>query len=173
MPVLVAIAGPQASGKSTIAAALGRALRDNGDRVAVIELDAIAAMALPTLPGWDTAHGIFEAVTGLWLLADLTVVVAEGSGSAAEVDRLVAAAPADVDVITVALTTDLESAYARALSDPTRGISKQYDFLETVYARWPAELERIDPDLLLDTSRLDVGASLSALVQELDQRRRA
>lgn len=46
---LIIIVGPQASGKSTLAAALSRKLRDQGEDVALVELDQIAAMALPTL----------------------------------------------------------------------------------------------------------------------------
>lgn len=62
---LVIVAGPQASGKSTLAAALSAELRHRGERVALVELDQIAEMAIPTLPSWDVAHHIFESTTGL------------------------------------------------------------------------------------------------------------
>lgn len=55
---LVAVAGPQASGKSALARALSAELRRQGELVALVELDQIAAMALPTLPDWDTAQQI-------------------------------------------------------------------------------------------------------------------
>ena len=85
---VVLIAGPQASGKSTLAAALAAELRKGGEMVALVELDQIAAMALPTLAGWDAAHQIFESVTGMWARTSLTCVVAEGSGTQDEVLKL-------------------------------------------------------------------------------------
>ena len=55
---LVLLVGPQASGKSTLATALSEELRRRGELVALVELDQIAAMALPTLPNWDIATHI-------------------------------------------------------------------------------------------------------------------
>ncbi|MFT3888404.1 MAG: hypothetical protein QM713_09630 [Arachnia sp.] len=158
----VVIAGPQASGKSTLAKALADGLRADGERVALVELDQIAAMALPTLPGWDTAHRIFESVVGSWLGSDLTCVVAEGSGSADEVAGLRALAPAGVATLTVATTSTFDVAFSRAQADPTRGISRDHGFLSGVYERWSDELARINPDVVIDTGAvgLDQGVEL-------------
>jgi len=71
----VVIAGPQASGKSTLAIALSAALRRRDERVALVELDQIAGMALPTLPSWEAAHHIFETTAGLWARTELTCVI--------------------------------------------------------------------------------------------------
>ena len=79
--VYVVIAGPQASGKSALTVALSDELRGQGERVAAVELDQIASMALPTLPGWEVAHQITEAVAGLWLRAGMTCVIVEGVGT--------------------------------------------------------------------------------------------
>ncbi|ARC56956.1 Adenylyl-sulfate kinase [Frondihabitans sp. 762G35] len=160
---LVVIAGPQASGKSTIATALSHDLRERGERVALVDLDGIAAMALPTLPDWETAHAIFESVTGRWLRSDLTCVIAEGSGSHEEVARLVALAPSAAVVVTVAITAPFQIAFERARQDPARGVSRQRDFLADVYRRWPGELARLDPDVVLDTGRLTVKQSVDAV----------
>jgi adenylylsulfate kinase-like enzyme len=153
---LVIVAGPQASGKSALASALGLELRRRGERVAVVELDQVAAMALPTLPSWEAAHRIFETIVGRWARTDLTCVIAEGSGSAAEVAHLRAQAPEDAAVVVVAVTTSLDTAFARAQSDPTRGISKEHAFLSDVYQRWTHELIRIEPDVLIDSDQLTV-----------------
>lgn len=83
---VVLIAGPQASGKSTVARALVEALRERDERAALIELDAIAGMALPTLPSWDVAADIFATVIGEWARSGLTCVVAEGIASRSEID---------------------------------------------------------------------------------------
>ena len=108
---IIIIAGPQASGKSTLATAMSAELRRRGERVALVELDQIAAMALPTLPSWDAVHQIFETATGLG---------------------------------------------REPISDPTRGVSKEQSFLSRVYQQWPEELNRIDPDLLVDMGHCTV-----------------
>jgi shikimate kinase len=164
LPVaLVVVAGPQASGKSTVAAALCADLRRDGEQVALVELDQIAGMARPTLPDWETAHRIFESVTGHWLRADLTCVIAEGSGSHAEVVRLIEQAPATAVVVTVVATVPFEFALGRAQADPTRGISRERDFLAAVYQRWSGELARFDHDVLLDTSEVGVEQSVETI----------
>lgn len=155
-PVIVIIAGPQASGKSALATALSAELRRRGERVALVELDQIAAMALPTLPSWEAAHQIFETTTGLWARTDLTAVIAEGSGSHHEVLRLQTQAPPGAVIVTVATTVALETAIARAQADPTRGVSKDQSFLSRVYQQGPEELNRMDPDLLVDTGHCTV-----------------
>ena len=157
---LVVIVGPQASGKSAVAAALSGELRRRGELAALVELDRIAAMALPTLPSWDIAHAIFESVTGQWARSELTCVVAEGSGSHDEVSRLLAQAPPTAAVVTVATTAPFQVAFSRAQADLTRGISQEHAFLSKVYKRWPSELALIDTDVLLDTSQLDIEESI-------------
>lgn len=157
---VVVIAGPQASGKSTLAAALTDELRKGGELVALVELDQIAAMALPTLPSWETAHQIFESVTGMWAKTSLTCVVAEGSGTQDEVLKLLRQAPAGAAVVTVATTAPFEVAFDRAQADPTRGISKEREFLSGVYERWAHEADRIDPDVLIETNTVPINLSV-------------
>ena len=139
-PVVVVLAGPQASGKSTLAAGLANERRRRGESVALVELDQIAAMALPTLPSWRIAHRVFELVVREWATEDMSCVIAEGSGSAVEVAGLRSALPAAAPLLTVAVSVTLPVAYERAQRAASRGISRQYDFLEDVYQRWPGEL---------------------------------
>lgn len=160
---LVVIVGPQASGKSTVAAALGAAMRADGVPTAVVALDEIAAMALPTLPSWEVAHRIFESVTGHWLSSGLACVIAEGSGSSAEVAGLHRQAPLETAVVAVATTAPFDVALARAQADPTRGVSNQRDFLRRVYDQWPSQLAAIAPDLLIDTSTMTVDEAVRAI----------
>lgn len=165
---LVVIAGPQASGKSTIAAALCDDLRRHGERVALVALDRIAEMALPTLPSWPAAHAIFNSVAGQWARTDLTSVVAEGPGTPGDVADLVAQAPPDALVLKVVLTTSFEVAFSRAQRDPTRGLSRQHGFLSEVYERWLQHLPRMDPDVVLDTSTLSVAQSTGLIRAAID-----
>jgi adenylylsulfate kinase-like enzyme len=164
---LVIVAGPQASGKSTLAGALSTELRAQGERVALVALDEIAAMALPTLPGWNAAHQIFETTVGLWARSGLTIVIAEGSGSAEEVSRLRDESPDEAVVVTVATTASFETALTRAQSDPTRGISREYEFLSGVYRGWDDELGRIAPDVVLDTDELSIVEGVQRMLDQI------
>lgn len=168
----VIVVGPQASGKSTLAAALRAELLERGERVALTELDRIAAMALPTLPSWEAAHHIFETTAGLWARTAVTCVIAEGSGSTAEVSRLRAQAPHEAVIVTVAITTTFESAFARAQLDPTRGISKEHVFLSGVYRHWADERAAIAADAVIDTTILTVEQGTERIVAAIDAARR-
>lgn len=161
------IAGPQASGKSALAAALATEMRKHGETVALVELDQIAGMALPTLPGWDDAHRIFESVTGMWARTNLTCVIAEGSGTHDELVRLRSQTPAGAATIIVATTTPFEVAFERAQADPTRGISKEREFLNGVYERWTGELAGIDPDVLIDTSTVSIDLGVERVMDAI------
>ena len=169
---LIVIAGPQASGKSTLAAALSAELRELGEAVALIELDQIAAMALPTLPSWEAARQIFESVTGMWARANLTCVVAEGSGTQREVSRLLSQAPSHAATITVVTTTPFEVAWDRARSDPTRGISKDHSFLSGVYERWAVEIGKIDADVVIDTNVVPAAQGIQRIRDAMRSARR-
>lgn len=119
---LVVIVGRQASVKSTIASALNAGLRRQGERVTVVELDQIAAMAQPTSAAeWDGAARVFESVVGQWARLGMSCVIAEGSGSRDEAERLRQQAPPAAVTVTVATTAPFEVALARAQGDPTRG----------------------------------------------------
>ncbi|WP_128497333.1 AAA family ATPase [Labedella populi] len=168
---LVIVVGPQASGKSTVAAALAAELRRRGERAALVELDQIAAMALPTLPNWEAAHRIFETTVGLWARTGLTCVIAEGSGSEDEVSRLRRQAPSGAVIVVVVTTVTLEAAFARAHMDPTRGISREWDFLNGVYEKWADELVRIGPDVVIDTSRLTVEQGVRRTISRIQSAR--
>lgn len=166
------IAGPQASGKSALSRALADRLREHGERVALVELDQIAGMALPTLPSWQRAHELFEAVTAMWARSELTCVIAEGSGSAEEVARLLPQALPGAATVSVAATATLETAFARAQADPTRGVSKELGFLREVYTAWPRELERMRPDVVVDTGSAPVRSGVVQVEAALAAARR-
>ncbi|GAB2602011.1 hypothetical protein [Pseudactinotalea suaedae] len=170
---LVVLVGPQASGKSALASSLAAHLRGQGERVAVVELDQVAAMALPTLPSWETAHRIFETVTGMWARADLTCVIAEGSGEPDEVSGLLRQTPPDAVAITVATTAPFEVALARAQADPTRGRSKDRDFLSRIYDAWPDKMAAIDPSLVIDTSAHTLAECVERVRSAVDRARMA
>ena len=124
--------------------------------MALVELDQIADMALPTLPSWDTAARIFAMVAGEWARADLTCVIAEGIASQDEVSILLDHTPAAAAVVTVVMTTPFDAALPRAQADVTRGASRDRDWLADRYQEWSVEVGRIDADVLIDASALSV-----------------
>lgn len=170
--VYVVIAGPQASGKSALTVALSDELRGQGERVAAVELDQIASMALPTLPGWEVAHQITEAVAGLWLRAGMTCVIVEGVGTGEKVRGLLRQAPDEVPSLTIATTAPFDVAFKRALADPSRGVSRQEDYLRAIYVHWQRELPRIGADLTLHTDRESLGQCVEAVRSRIALTRR-
>lgn len=156
---LVLIAGPIAAGKSAIARALAQTLRADGTRLALVELDQIADMARPTLPDWTDAHRIFATVTAQWLDAGLDLVIAEAVSSRSEFDLVLRNVPAGTPLLTVVLTCDVETALSRALTDPTRGVSRQEGFLRRVHAEWEQQQPLIPADLVLDTAAMPLAES--------------
>lgn len=167
-PRLILIAGPIAAGKSTIAQALTRGLREAGRQVAHVELDTIADMARPTLPDWADAHRIFASVTSQWLSTDVEMVIAEGVGTRKEIEQVRDNVPAGTPILTVVLTVTFETAFARALSEPSRGISRQHRFLSEVYRRWGQELPTIDHDLRVDTDVVDPEQTIRQILSLVD-----
>lgn len=157
---LVLIAGPIAAGKSAVSRALAETLRSDGHLLALVELDQIADMARPTLPDWADAHRIFASVTTQWLDAGLDLVIAESVSSRSELDRVLRNVPAGTPQLTVVLTCDVDTARHRALADPTRGVSRQEDFMRRVHAAWALQLPQIPADLVLDTASLPLTESV-------------
>lgn len=162
-PTLVLVVGPIAAGKSTVARRLADDLRADGRRVALVGLDEVAEMALPTLPGWDVAAAVFASVVGQWLRTELDVVVAEGPGDPDEVAGVMAVVPAGTRVVSAVLTSDFDVALARAQADPTRGISRDPDFLGRIYAGWREHWPRLHADVAVDTGETSLDAAVTAI----------
>jgi len=168
----VLITGPIAAGKSTLAREVAARLREAGRTVALVDLDTVAEMALPTLPDWEWAHAIHADLVGSWTARPLDVVVDEGSSSPAEVAQILAAVPRDVPVLRVLLLADVERSWERAQLDPTRGLSKDRDFLGRMYEAFDAGLPQLGHDLLLDVETTSLDERATAVVQEIVQRLR-
>lgn len=168
---LVLIIGPIASGKSTLAGEVADQLRAAGEAVAVVGLDTIAEMALPTLPDWAWAHDIHGQVVAAWLATPIPTVIAEGPASQTEVEELLRHVPEDVAARRVLLVSSYGVALERATADPTRGISKDPEFLAGVYRQFATDRSRIAHDLRLDSGAAPPGV-LAARVVDLLRRAR-
>lgn len=158
--LLLLIAGPIAAGKSAVSRALADVLRADGHRLALVELDQIADMARPTLPDWADAHRLFASVTSQWLDAGLDLVIAESVSSRNELELALGGVPAGTPLLTVVLTCDADTALRRAQADPTRGVSRQEDFLRRIHADWALQLPQIPADLVLDTAAAPLAQSV-------------
>lgn len=143
------ISGPIASGKSSVAAELTARLRHAGRSVALVGLDSVAEMALPTLPDWEWVHRIHAQLVGLWLASGIDIVVGEGTSSPTEVDQVLDQVPDGSRVFHVVLTADFEQALARAQADATRGLSRDRDFLRRDHQRFAATEQLLPCDLRL------------------------
>ena len=161
--LLVLISGPIAAGKSAASRALAEALRADGTRLALVELDQIADMARPTLPDWNDAHRIFASVTSQWLDAGVDLVIAESVSSHSELDLVLGGVPAGTPLLSVMLTCDVETALLRALADPSRGVSREEGFLRRVHAHWAQQQPQIPADLVIDTAAVPLAESVDRI----------
>jgi len=165
--LLVLITGPIAAGKSTLARAVARRLRENARTVALVDLDTIAEMALPTLPDWGWAHRIHAEVVGAWAATPLDVVVDEGTSTPGEVAQVLDAVPDGVRVLRVVLVADVDRSWERAQGDPTRGLSKDRAFLGRTYAHYESVLPDLRADLRFDVETTTLEERTSAVVAEV------
>ena len=169
-PALIVIVGPIAAGKSTLAAEVGRRLRKRGESVAVVGLDSVAEMALPTLD-WAWAHEVHGQLVQAWLATPVRMVIAEGPSAPAELDALMRCVPGDVEAFTVVLLTPYAIALERALQDPDRGISKDPDFLRGDHDRFEGSRPHLAYDLALDSAEATPSTLAKSVIHTLDSRR--
>jgi energy-coupling factor transporter ATP-binding protein EcfA2 len=151
---LVLIIGPIASGKSTLADTVAGKLRSRGEAVTVVGLDTVAEMALPTLANWSWAHEVHGQLVGAWLEKPIPTVIAEGPETPEEIEQIMRHVGSDVSVRKVLITTSYETALARAIQDPTRGLSKDPVFLRRMYQRFELTRPDIAHDIQFDTNEL-------------------
>ncbi|WP_457963708.1 hypothetical protein M1E17_20105 [Arthrobacter sp. D1-29] len=151
---LVLIIGPIASGKSTLADTLAGILRRSGEAVVVVGLDTVAEMALPTLADWTWAHEVHGRLIGAWLEMPIPTLIAEGPETPEEIEQIMAHVGPDVSVRKVLITAKYETALARAVSDPSRGLSKEPEFLRRMYQRFERTRADISHDLEFDTEAM-------------------
>lgn len=163
--LVVVMTGPIASGKSTLGRAVAVELADRGSESAVVELDLVYEMLDPgrgsktEAARWREARRLAGKIAA-GLCGRRSSVVVEGEFATDEqradfCDEL----PHEWHARFVTLTVDFDVAWRRTLADPTRGISKDKDFLEAHYHGF-GNARRDDGDLVLDTG--DVSISLAA-----------
>jgi predicted kinase len=167
------IGGPIASGKSTLAAGLARALERRALSAATIDLDLIYEMLEDTRAPksnaviWSRARRMAGALAAAFLEDGIDIAIAEGDfldDSARQ--EFVSMLDADTSVRFVTLRVDLSTALLRVEQDPTRGLSRDEGFLTHHYEELAKTLrERPASDLCLDTAALTVDQAAKAIVE--------
>jgi cytidylate kinase len=170
--IVVVITGPIASGKSTLGRAVAVELAARGFASAVIDVDLVYEMLDPGRGSkddearWREARRLAGTIAAR-LERDRSAVVVEGEFRT-EVQRcdLCAELPHDWSASFVTLTVDFDEALRRAMVDPTRGISKDRNFLAAHY-RAMADTRDTNGDFVLDTGDVSVSRAARSVVDWL------
>ena len=168
--LVIVICGPIASGKSTIARAVARELERRGNAAAAIDLDLVYEMLDPARGPkddaaiWSAARRAAARLAGA-LLDDGRAVIAEGDYlHASERAEFLAALGPGRRVRFVTLSVAPETALGRTHEDPSRGSSRDPDFLLRHYEELAAALRsRPEGDLCLDTGAVGVDEAAAAV----------
>ena len=171
--LVIVIAGPIASGKSSLAAGLARALDRAGLACATIDLDLLYEMlehtdAVKSDPAvWARSRRMAGALTRALIEDGVSVVIAEGEFLGDEArSEFVSMLPERTPLRSVTLRASLSTAFARVDRDHTRVISRDHDFLERHYAQIENALETASGDgLLLDTDEPTVGETVRTVLE--------
>ena len=152
--MLVVISGPIASGKSTLAAGLSDDLVRRSVPAGVVEVDLIRRSLRDASDrrAWCVARTAAGTVGAMLDSLGIAAVVIEGSfDRAPDRDELVGPLGAR-HILWVGLTVTFDEALRRAQADPTRGLSRDPEFLARYFAdRGGAG---VDHDFTIDTERV-------------------
>jgi hypothetical protein len=139
VPELVVIVGPIASGKSTVAIALGDRFRRAGRAVAVLDLDdfvdTIGGFAELAPQHFRQAQGVFGQLVGAWLREGFDVIAHGPFLQTEEQAALLHALPEGIEPRRVQLLATYEVALERVAADPNRKFSKHPEILGRAYDR--------------------------------------
>jgi adenylylsulfate kinase-like enzyme len=171
--MVIVITGPIATGKSTVAGELARALEADGIRAAVIDLDLIhdELIATGSVAGdstWTEARRRAAVAANTFSRDGVAVVIAEGSFNlptdrAAFAEDLVA----DSDPLYVTLQVSFAEALRRAQGDPTRGRSRDPLFLGPYFTSRRDVLSAVPAtDIVIDTEQTTVEAAAATIARE-------
>jgi len=157
VPELVVIVGPIASGKSSVAFALGARFRTAGRAVAVLDLDdvvdTIGGFGDLSTDSFHRAQLVYGELVGAWLRSGFDVIAHGPFFQRQENDALLHAVPDGVRPKRVQLLASYELALERVASDPNRQLSKDPNLLRLTYDRVESLLPTMPPsDWTFDTA---------------------
>ncbi len=173
--MIVVIAGPIASGKSTLAGEVVRQLAESGRAAAAIDLDEVhAELAAGGAnadgdageSAWTSARRLAGARAKRLLDEGLAVVIAEGSfNSSTDREAFTSGLERAVEPAFVTLVVSFAEALRRARRDPTRGRSRDPAFLRAQFVTWQSRRKTVPAsDLLIDTERTPLRVAAARIV---------
>jgi shikimate kinase len=140
--MLVILTGPVGGGKSTTALALAEQFRARRQTAAVIDLDVVYCMARQVdgfgeMNIWATARHAAAALADAFFRDGLHIVIVEGEFfSQDELDALCVHLTTPAERHFVTLEVSFEQALHRVAGDPSRGLSRDPDFLGWLHAQF-------------------------------------
>jgi len=172
VPELVVIFGPIASGKSTIADAVGGLFRVAGRRVAVLDVDdvvdTIGGFGDLTPASFQHAQVVFGELVGAWLRQRFDVIAHGPFFQRDELDALLHAVPHGIEPRRVQLVATYEAALERVALDSSRGLSKDPELLRLTYDRVESLLPTMPPsEWTFDTTATSCQEIIDALAAAL------
>jgi tRNA uridine 5-carbamoylmethylation protein Kti12 len=139
-PLLIVVSGPVGGGKSTVSHVLAELLREDGHKVAVIDLDLVYNMSCQNREKWEPDN-LFTARRGVAALADvffgdgIEIVIVDGEFfNKEELDNLYNNVTTEVDYKFVTLNVSYEEVSARVAADFSRTASRNPQILRRLYA---------------------------------------
>lgn len=172
VPTLIVIIGPIASGKSTIAGALGTCFRQAGRQVAVLDLDDL----VDTIGGFvdlpperfRQAQVVFGELVGSWLVHGFDVIAHGPFFEQNENLALLHALPDDITPRRVLLHCTLDVALERVAADSDRVLSSFPEVLQATYERVEEFLPALPQiEWRFDTTTTDAQSIVDELAEEL------
>jgi hypothetical protein len=172
VPTLVVVVGPIASGKSTVAAALGARFRSCGRPTAVLDLDDVVETigGFAGLPEarFRQAQMVHGGLVGAWLDRGVDVVAHGPFVDRDEDAALLHAVPAGVAPRRVLLHATFAVALERVRADPARGLSRYPEVLRATYERFDRLAPAMPPaEWAFDTTTTAASAIVERLADAL------
>lgn len=169
MPILVAITGPIAAGKNTVADLVAKHSMSTGRTVVIADIDDVAAMVYPRGAGeaglWFAAHHAHGALVGQWMQSKVDVVISVGPiYTPAERDALFGQLPPSVQPIRVLIDAPLSATWQRVVADKQRGASGERDFHESAHARFRSLMPDIPRDLAFNSAEVSAADIATAIL---------
>ena len=173
MPTLVAITGPIASGKNTVAELLAKRCESKGLTVVIADIDDVAAMVTglgAAASGlWFAAHLAHGAMVAQWMLSKVNVVISVGPiYTLAEREALFGPLPAETCRCRVLIDAPLSVTWERVRADVTRGRSRQYDFHVAAHERFRSLMRDIPSDLVFNSGKTSPDDIADAIWRAID-----
>jgi shikimate kinase len=153
--MLIVITGPVGGGKSTVALAVADRLRQTGRTAAVIDLDLVYCMARQVdgygeLDMWAAARHGAAALADAFFADGMCAVIVEGEFfSHDELDALRGRLATAARCRFVTLVVSYETALRHVAGDPSRGMSRDPEFLRRLHAQFEKALPFLEEASLL------------------------